>query len=338
MLPRMMLKMRIENHAIWSIRFLLFLITVSLCWTVASGQSTDAAAWNGNYKIGPGDVIDVIVSKNEILSRSGLRVSNLGTVQLAMMDTEMQAACLTEKQLADRVKEEYRKYMVEPFVNVAVKEFNSSPVAVIGAVNSPGRFQMQRSIQLAELLTYVNGVSDKAGRTVEILRDSGRPRCDGPRLFIPEAGEDELISVDIVSAFRGDGSANPVILPGDIVRVSDNSQLTAYIQGNVAASIAIVLREPVTITQAIAMAGGPSSGAQLDKVTIRRQIPGTVNREEMLTNVKEIIQGKRDDILIQPYDIIEVPGPKGAKKFFGELYKTLVPSLVQLPLRTIPVY
>lgn len=318
-------------------KLLLILILVSLGCAAAAGQTAVAENAGENYKIGPGDVIDVSVSNNAVLSKTGLRVSNLGTVQLAMMDTDMQAACLSERELADRIKEAYRKFMVDPYVNVAVTEFNSNPVAVIGAVNSPGRFQLQRPIRLVELLTFVNGTSGNAGRSVEIFRNSGRPRCDGTELVISEGGDDELISVDLASAFKGDEGANPQIVPGDIVRVSDSSQLRAYVQGNVGASVAIVLNEPVTLTQAIAMAGGPSSGAQLDKVIIRRQVDGTFNRQQMVVNVKDIIKSKRDDVLLEPYDIVDVPGPTGAKKFFGDIFRTLVPVLVQSPARVIPI-
>lgn len=295
-----------------------------------------AAVAQENYKIGPGDVIDVIVSKNEILSRTGVRVSNLGTVQLAMMDADMPAACLTERQLADAIKERYLKLMVDPYVNVAVREFNSNPVAVLGSVNSPGRFQLQRSIRLVELLTFVNGTTANAGHTAEILRNSRRPRCEGAKFVVPEEGEDELVSVNLADAFKGGDDANPVIVPGDIVRVSDAAQINAYVLGNVKSSMAINLKEPVTLTQAIAMAGGTTSGAQLDKVKIRRVIPGTINREEIAVNVKEINQRKRDDILLQPNDIVDVPGPTGAKKIFGDILKTIVPTITQLPVRVIP--
>lgn len=318
-------------------RFYILAAATLLLYSLAGAQTIESRDSIGNYKIGPGDVLDVTVSKNDVLSKTGLRVSNLGTVQLAMMDTDMQAACLTERQLADRIKEEYKKYMVDPFVNVAVREFNSSPVSVIGSVNAPGRFQLQRTIKLAELLTFVNGTSANAGPTVEILRDSRRPRCEGSELVIPENGEDVLMSVKIDEVFTGADSANPVIVPGDIIRVSDNSQLVAYIQGNVAASMAIPLNDPVSLTQAIAMAGGPTSGAQLDKVRIRRQIEGSVNREEMIADVKDIIQGKQDDILLQPNDIVDVPGPSGAKKFFGDIFRALVPAITQAPVRVIPI-
>lgn len=290
---------------------------------------------NENYKIGPGDVIDVLVSKNETLSRSGLRVSNQGTIQLAMMDTDFPAACLTERQLADALKEKYRKYLVDPYVNVTVREFNSNPVAVIGAVNSAGRFQLQRAIRLVELLTYVNGTSTNAGRTAEIIRNPRRPYCEEMKLVTPLEGSEELLSVTLEDAFKGGEQANPFIVAGDIVRITQADQMNAYIQGNVKSSSAINLKDPVTLTQAIAMVGGVTAGAQLEKVTIRRQIPGSLNRDPLLVNVKEINQRKRDDVLLQANDIIEIPGPSGAKKLFQDIYKTIVPTITQLPMRVI---
>lgn len=290
---------------------------------------------NENYKIGPGDVIDVMVSKNETLSRTGLRVSNLGTIQLAMMDTDLPAACLTERQLADAVKEKYRKYLVDPYVNVSVREFNSNPVAVIGAVNTPGRFQLQRTIRLAELLTFVNGTSTNAGQTAEIIRNVRRPYCEEARLVTPSEGGEELISVTLADAFKGGDQANPIIVAGDIVRVGEANQANAYIQGNVKTGSIISLKEPVTLVQAIAMAGGLAPGAQIEKIKIRRQIQGSVNRDDMIINLKEINLRTRDDVLLQPNDIVEIPGPTGMKKLFQELYKTVVPMVTSLPMRVI---
>ena len=288
-----------------------------------------------NYKIGPGDVIDVVVSRNE-LSRTGLRVSNQGTIQLAMLDTDLPAACMTERQLADAIKEKYRVYLKDPYVNVAVKEFNASPVAVIGAVNSPGRFQLQRQYRLVELLALVNGPSTTAGTSLEILRYGNLSYCDGQKLIVPEKPKEELISIVLEDAFKGAETSNPVIVAGDIVRVSTADETNAYIQGLVKSAIAIPLnKEPVSLTQAIAMAGGVTEGAQLDKVLIRRPIPGSVNRSDLIANVKEIRQGKRDDILLQPNDIVEVPGATGAKKIFSDIFKKIIPSVAQLPLRVI---
>jgi hypothetical protein len=80
------------------------------------------------------------------------------------------------------------------------------------------------------------------------------------------------------------------------------------------------------------MAGGLSDGAQSEKIVIRRQVNGSLNRTETIVNLKEIKQQKKDDVLLRPNDIIEVPGPGK----FGSFLRTLLPSFTQLPLRVIP--
>jgi len=310
------------------------------CFAFAQGASS-ATAKTGpgasqNYKIGPGDVIDVLVTKNETLSRTGVRINAQGTIQLPMLDNDIPAACMTESQLAERVEEEYKKYLVSPSVNVSVREFNSNPVAVIGSVNTPGRFQMQRAIRLAELLTFVNGPSVNAGHTVDIIRDPSHPFCDGSMLIVPTPASEELLSFDLDSAFKGGEQANPLIKAGDVVRVAEADKVNAYIQGNIRSALAISLTEPVTLTQAIAMAGGTTSGAQLDKVSVRRQIAGSINRSEIVVNVKEINQGKRDDLLLQPNDIITVSGPSGGKKLLGDIFRSIIPTVTRFPIGIIP--
>ena len=87
---------------------------------------------NPNYRIGPGDVIDVTVSQSVQLTRTGIRVNNQGMIQLPMLDEDIQAGCRTERDLAEQIKEKYRKFVLNPYITVAVQQFNSNPVAVIG--------------------------------------------------------------------------------------------------------------------------------------------------------------------------------------------------------------
>jgi polysaccharide export outer membrane protein len=293
------------------------------------------AITNENYRIGPGDILEVTVSKNDTLSRNGLRVTNKGTIQMPMLDSDISAACLTERELADVLREQYRKYLVTPYVTVTVREFNSNPVAVIGAVNAPGRFQLQRPVRIVEMMTFVNGLTANAGPDIEIMRNSARPFCDGSRFVVPESGGEELLTLTLTDVFRGGEEANPLVRAGDIIRVPEASQINAYVQGNVKNGAVVNLKDPVSLTQAIAMAGGLSSGAQTEKIKIKRQIAGSINRKEIIVNFKEIGQGVRDDILLQANDIVEVPGPSGIKKVFQDVVRSVVPMVTQLPTRVI---
>ena len=286
---------------------------------------------NENYRIGPGDVIDIIVSKNETLSRAGVRVNNEGTIQLAMLDNDFPVACRTEKELAEQIEEKYKKYLLEPHVIVAVKEFNSTPVTLIGEVNTPTRFPLQRPMRLLEVLALGNGPTAKAGTVVQIIRDPNINTCQ-QKAATAEASV-QLVNFKLAEILKGNERANPFLQAGDVVRVMEAEEVKkvqAYIIGNVKSPMTVDLKEPVTLTQAVAMAGGTSAGAQLDKVKITRQVPGSLDTTSVAVNLKEVNKTNKGDILLQPNDIVEIPGPK--KNIFTDILKTIAPAVMRFPV------
>ncbi|MBD0327325.1 MAG: polysaccharide biosynthesis/export family protein, partial [Pyrinomonadaceae bacterium] len=104
------------------------------------------------YRIGPGDVLDVRVFNKPILSRENVRVNGNGMIRMPLIDDDILAACRTEGELANEIASRYLKYQRNPQVDVFVKEYQSQPVAVIGAVNQPSQFKLQRRVRLLELL------------------------------------------------------------------------------------------------------------------------------------------------------------------------------------------
>lgn len=326
--------MRINLKTSRTMTLAMLICALATVGTVFGQTAAATAVQDTNYRIGPGDVIDVIVSPGTELTRTGIRVNNQGMIQLPKLDMEIQAGCLTERELAEQIKEKYKKYVINPYVIVAVKEFNSNPVAVIGAVNSAGRFQLQRQLRLSDLLTWVNGPAERAGATLEILRNRSMPYCEGSQLVAPSGMGDEVISVNIADAFRNVEGANPVVRAGDVVRVPDAAIKNAFVIGSVKSTVSINLKEPVTLSQAIAMAGGPVPGAQLDKIIIRRRLNDSISPTEVTVSLKDINARKRDDLMLQPNDIVDVPGPK--KTIWSEFVKIMSPTIMTLPLRVIP--
>src|SRR6185295_3222545 len=88
------------------------------------------------YRIGPGDVLDIRVFNRPQLSREA-RVDSNGMIQMPLIEGDIRAACRTESELAKDIATLYLKYQRNPFVNVFVKDYSSTPVAVIGAVEKP---------------------------------------------------------------------------------------------------------------------------------------------------------------------------------------------------------
>jgi protein involved in polysaccharide export with SLBB domain len=154
------------------------IVFVAVCF--AQQPTTNVAAVNAassvtktsdddRYRIGPGDVLDIRVYNRPNISREGVRVEGNGMFRMPLLESEVQAACKTEGELAKELSTKYAKYYKNLQVDVFIKEYHSKQVAIIGAVNEQSRFELQRRVRLLELLTYARGPSAKAGQTINIV-------------------------------------------------------------------------------------------------------------------------------------------------------------------------
>ena len=131
----------------------------------------------------------------------------------------------------------------------------------------------------------------------------------------------------------GNPNANPYIEPGDIVTLPEANLI--YVVGNVFTPLTIPLKEPITLSRAVAMAGGVRQDSKKDKVRIVRQEPGSTTSKEILVDLNAIERKSAEDIALLPNDIVDVP-TSGAKSFMRSLLGTVAPAVSQLPVRVIP--
>src|SRR5438874_6593642 len=129
------------------------------------------------YRIGPGDLLDIRIYNRPQLSRDAVRVEGNGMIRMPLIEGDIQAACKTEGELAKEISVRYARFYRNLPVDVFIKEYHAREVALIGAVNEQGRYQMQRHIRLLELLTFAKGPSEKAGQTINIVRAPRQDLC-----------------------------------------------------------------------------------------------------------------------------------------------------------------
>jgi polysaccharide export outer membrane protein len=315
------------------------------------------------YRIGPGDLIDIRVFGHPEMGIE-TRVDPTGHIRVPFLD-EMQAACLTEAQLSKMIEERFRKYLRAPQVAVLVKDFQSQPVSVIGAVQHPGRFLLQRRVRLLEMLGYAGGQSMGAGSTVHLIRSKDYDFCalnaESKTLAQPapipvpdpvavaasatkavgKPGEDEklfdgqFISINLHDLLGGAVESNLFVEPGDIVSVPEADQV--YLTGGVMRPGPIQLRQATTLSLALGMAGGFFPDAAKKRIRLLRQVPGVTTRQEMVLDYEAIEKRKADDVVLQPNDLIEVPSST-AKSMGRGLLGLIVPTLGQMPLRVVRPY
>lgn len=274
-----------------------------------------------NYRVGPGDILDVRIFNQTQLS-GDRRVDESGRIRLPFIQ-EFQVACLTEAEIAQQITEKYKKFLRDPQVDVFVKEYRSLPVAVIGAVNQPARFQLQRRVRLLELLSYAGGPSNRAGSIIHIIHSNDYDFCqanpssaqvqpEGKTTSEAADAEGEtmsiltaLSSVKLRDLLAGKLESNIYVQPGDIVSVPEADQI--YVTGAVNRPGAYALTTKITLTQAVALAGGVNMEGAKNRVRLIRQDQDSDKRSETVYNLDHINKRKMEDIALSPNDIVEVP-------------------------------
>jgi len=276
-----------------------------------------------SYRIGPGDELDVRVFRRAALSRT-VRVDNYGKIRLPFLQ-EMPAACFTEAQLAGQVAEKYKKYIRDPQVDVLVKEYRSQPVAVIGAVNQPGRFQLQRRARALELITFAGGPRTTAvGGVVHIIHNGELDHCaqTGAKNQT-ENGENgnsvfpAITSIKLSEMMAGTADSNPFVQPGDVISVPEADQI--FVTGFVNRPGPFPMTPGLTLTQAVALAGGVNPEGSIGRVRLIRGTPGKGERKETLYNLHEVHSRKIQDVALTANDIVEIPSSTTRIAYRGAL-------------------
>jgi len=251
-----------------------------------------------------------------------------------MIEGEVAAACRTENELASQITTLYLQYKTNPSVEVFVTDFQSRPVAVIGAVNSPGQFRLQRQVRLLELLSSAGGPSPLAGRVINVIHTGGPVICQKDASeadATPALQGFEILKLN--DTLKGKADANPFVQPGDIVQLPDADQV--FVIGHVVQPRAIVLKDKtITVSWAIAMAGGAARDGKTSNVRIIRETEGG-GKQELLVDLKAIQKRQAVDITLVPNDIVEV-GSSTTKTILGILQGAVPTAISQGVVRVIP--
>lgn len=335
-------------------RLLAALLLSLVASSVAAAQATTAAVTAGanqpaasapastsgdRYLIGAGDVLSIRVIAGKLVPEftfDAVEVNGCGMIPLASVykedRSEIRASGRTASDLAEELRAFYTKYKRNPQVIVTVKEYNSQPITVIGAVVKPGQFQMRRPVRLLELVQrYAGGKTERAGSRIQLARLPIVNPCEAPAAGVPE--EIAFTLFDINETLSGADAANPFLQPGDVVSVLEAKE--AYVVGNVLRPGPVLLNEEgITVSRAIAMSGGTMPDTAREKIRIIRQDPKTKANTEIIFDLKAVDKKKAEDLALLPNDIIEVP-VSGGRRLLRSLVGTIVPTVGQLPVQVI---
>jgi polysaccharide export outer membrane protein len=127
---------------------------------------------SGEYIIGPEDVLQITVWKNDTLSRT-LPVRPDGKISLPLLH-DIQAAGLTPMQLRDKLANALSEFMPSPEVAVTVSDVRSYRVSVLGEVQKPGQLQLKADTTVLEAIALAGGFRDFAspGKIMILRKDN----------------------------------------------------------------------------------------------------------------------------------------------------------------------
>ena len=160
--------------------FILFVVSISIYTGCAATPASDitrdpereAIPVDDEYIIGPADVLDIQVWREPNLSRI-IPVRPDGKITLPLLN-DVQAAGLTPLELKTEIEKGLAKFVESPTASVAVQEINSKGIFILGQVNAPGQYPLQRGLTVLQALSLAGGLAEWADSgNIVILRSEG---------------------------------------------------------------------------------------------------------------------------------------------------------------------
>ena len=229
-------------------------------------------------------------------------------------------------------------YIKEPHVSVQIRDIQSHPISVFGAVKKPGVFQVRGPRTVVEMLSMAEGLDVDAGETV-IIEHRGNAAAKSVAAAVNPADPEVVatsaansgtnsatnsasntagtVAIDLKKLLgTGDPALNVLVYPGDVVKVPRADLV--YVVGEVGKPGGFELKtnESVSVIQAIALAQGLTHTSSSSHSRIIRTNADTGERLEIPIDLNKILAGKIADPILEPRDIVFVPNSVSRTAFY----------------------
>ena len=231
------------------------------------------------YLVGTGDTLHVSVYGEEDLCGDYV-VYEGGAINFPLVG-KIEVRGLSLPQISEALTAALgQRFLVDPHVTVQLQAYASQAVQVLGAVAKPGVFYLEGPTTLRQMLALAGGlISEKAIKEVRLER-----AVDGQR----------AVQVVKLEPLLAEGVGDLPLQGGDVINVAEG--LVVYVSGQVKESGSVPYWDGLTVTRALAEAGGPDTYARLRQAYILR------DGERIVFNLKKLLQGRAVDIPLRPGD------------------------------------
>lgn len=267
---------------------------LSILWLTGLCLQVFSQGYQVHYNTGPGDLLKISVINLEEMNGE-YRVDTLGYISLPYIGRTL-ARGVTITELQKKISEKLEEgYLNNPQVLVEVKEFRFQPISVIGSVKNPGRLEtLDLDIDLLEAITQAGGITQEAGNRILVMRKSS-------------SGRNRTLTINLSDLLiEGQARLNIPLFPGDTVNIPAKKPLVVSVLGEVMSpgEYKFSSDSRTTLLKVIAAAGGFTTYARQNKLTVKREVDGAT--ESIRVNAKAISEGKVDDFEIHHNDLVIV--------------------------------
>ncbi|MGI8836155.1 MAG: polysaccharide biosynthesis/export family protein [Pyrinomonadaceae bacterium] len=166
------------------------------------------------YRLGPEDVISVVVFNQDRYSRAGIVVPPSGRISLSLIQGGIFVNGRTVDEVAELIKKKYDEYIIDPQVTVSLDKASSYRYSVIGDVGQPGIRLMNHRMTVTEALAEAGGVLQTGDKSKVVVL---RRQANG--MLSP-------IAVNVSAIYKGRAADNTYLVPGDQIVVPGNKLKT----------------------------------------------------------------------------------------------------------------
>jgi len=245
-----------------------------------------------DYVVGAQDVLTITVwNQTDLSGKFAVEADGtftfplIGRVKaggLTLRDVELEL----KKRLADG-------FFRSPQVSVAIEQYRSQRIFVVGEVRQPGTYPLTGDMTLIEALARAGSTTENASGEALVVRQSQGSTSEKP-LLPDETPGAEVTRVDIKELQSGSLARNVVLRDGDTIFLPRAEAV--YVFGQVKNPGAYPIQKDTTVLQALSLAGGVTDHGSTARVKIIRLVSG-----------QEIeIRAKLNDI-VRPNDTLMVP-------------------------------
>ena len=245
-----------------------------------------------NYIVGPQDVLAITLYDQQDLSGK-YTVEADGTFTFPLIG-RVKAGGLSLRDVEQALRLALADgFFRNPQLSVAVEQYRSQRVFVMGEVRNPGPYPLVSDMTLIEALARAGSTTEHAAGEALIVRSSAASPTSGPVLPAQDGGA-EVLRVDVKALQSGQLSSNARLRDGDTIFVP-RAELV-YVFGQVNRPGSYALQRGTTVLQALSLAGGITDRGATGRIKIVRLEKGkTVEVRVKLTD------------LVRPGDTIIVP-------------------------------